>query len=172
MFSVIRRVPNILKSRISTFEKPNSLTMAAQSFSTKFEPKFFSGTGQSSTEDDFFEKVSEFVQNIKTSGNKGVLFVGENHQDPSAHQLELKILEKVFEVSKKENLKFGFSLEFYDRSGQPVLDEFLSGFFDYETFLTEIGAGAPGNHEVIFKCPSGHPICSHTVILFCFFYLS
>jgi hypothetical protein len=33
--------PNILKSRISTFEKPNSLTMAAQSFSTKFEPKFF-----------------------------------------------------------------------------------------------------------------------------------
>ena len=144
MFSTFRIIPNILKIKISNC----SFKMSSQSYSTKFEPKFFSQTGQSSSEEEFFENVSEFVRNVKISGNKGVLFIGENHQDPSAHQLELKILEKVFEISKKENLKFGFSLEFYDRSCQPVLNEFLSGFFDYETFVTEIGSGAPGNHEV------------------------
>ena len=68
-------------------------------------------------------------------------------QDPTAHHLELKILEKVFSMSQNENLKFGFSLEFYDRGSQPILDEYLSGFLDYDIFLNEVGNGAPGNHE-------------------------
>ena len=91
----------------------------------------------------------KFVQKIGTPvAQKGVLFIGENHQDPTAHQLELKLLKKVFDMSKNnEKIKFGFSLEFYNRETQPVLDEFLAGFLDYETFVEEAGTGAPGNHE-------------------------
>jgi uncharacterized iron-regulated protein len=68
-------------------------------------------------------------------------------QDPSAHHLQLKILEKVFSASQKQNLKIGFSLEFYDRGSQTILNEYLSGFLDYDAFVYEVGNAAPGNHD-------------------------
>ena len=54
--------------------------MAEHSTSSGFEPKIFTGLGQSLTEEDFEQKLSEFVKKISSSGTKGVLFLGENHQ--------------------------------------------------------------------------------------------
>jgi len=131
------------------FKHNQSLKMAQSHSTTGFEPTFYNESGQNETEEMFFENVSNFVQKIGTPvAPKGVLFIGENHQDPTAHQLELKLLKNVYELIKNnEKINFGFSLEFYNRENQPILDEFLAGFLDYETFVEEAGTGAPGNHE-------------------------
>ena len=57
--------------------------MAEHSTSSGFEPKIFTALGQSLSEEDFDLKLSEFVKKINSSGTKGVLFIGENHQVPT-----------------------------------------------------------------------------------------
>ena len=72
---------------------------------------------------------------------KNVLLIGENHSDPTAHRLEQEILERVANRKPRET---ALSLEFYDRSAQAVLDEYLLDFVDYETFIDH--GQAPHNH--------------------------
>lgn len=152
---------------ISSKNIPKTVRIMSENCSTKarprFEPHFYTGAGASLNDSEFYENVSSFVQDVKKSGSKGVLFLGENHQDPTAHTLELKILEKVFQKVVDANLKFGISLEFFDRESQPLLNEYLSGIFDYSTFLTELGSKAANNHEdykplLEFGKSSGIPI--------------
>merc|ERR1711994_485423 len=73
---------------------------------------------------------------------KNVIFLGENHKDPSSHWLELEILQRVAELKPGET---ALSLEFYDRSAQSVLDEYLLDFIDYDTFLDN--SHPPANHQ-------------------------
>ena len=54
--------------------------------------------------------------------------LGENHSDPSSHILELEILKRVADLRPGET---ALSLEFYDRSAQSVLDEYLLGLCTY-----------------------------------------
>ncbi len=81
----------------------------AQNYSTSFEPTFFTKSGGKISQDEFLESLSKFAGKVKEKGGKGVVLVGENHMDPSAHQLELKILEKVSAAAKNENLKVSIS---------------------------------------------------------------
>ena len=122
----------------------------AQNYSTHFDPKFFDKSGNDIGHDGFVANLSKFAASVKQTDAKGVVLIGENHMDPAAHRLELKILEKISAVAETEKLQFGLSLEFYDRSGQPVLDEYLAGFLDYDALMGELGSGAPHNHEVRF----------------------
>ena len=141
-----------------------------------------------------FWSFQAFADKAHADGKKSVVFVGENHEDPGAHKIELDLAKKLlcqevlifssvqhlsienwwkitnsnWEVAKIEmhsmsiclldeykyvrlwSLQNGstgrnLSLEFYERDIQPVMDEYLSGSIDYQTFLHD--SRPPANHE-------------------------
>lgn len=102
------------------------------------EPVFYQGNGNPLNKESFFAKIESNL-NIKP---KHILLLGENHSDPSAHQLELEILTRVAALKPGET---ALSLEFFDRSAQAVLDEYLLDFIDYDTFIEN--CQAPANHK-------------------------
>ena len=112
----------------------NTLTknMSAVS-STPRETTFFLGNGTK------IEK-EEFLNNIPVSKAR-VIMLGENHEDKEAHKLEFDILKK---LSETQDRKTGLSLEFYDRESQNVLNEYLGGLIDLETFVND--ARPPANY--------------------------
>ena len=55
----------------------------------------------------------------------------------------MEILKKIQDLKPGES---ALSLEFYDRSAQYVLDEYLMDFIDYDTFIEEIDHPPP-NHK-------------------------
>ncbi|CAB4055088.1 MPV17 [Lepeophtheirus salmonis] len=69
----------------------------------------------------------------KASSNQGMgcFLIGENHMDPQRLSLQQRILEK---VSCPE---LTLSLEFWDRSSQPVIHEYLSNLIDEDIFLRD-----------------------------------
>ena len=60
-----------------------------------------------------------------------VVFVGENHDDKSGHEIEKQILDGLF----NQNHALALSLEMFERDTQPVLDEYLSGYITESSFL-------------------------------------
>lgn len=102
------------------------------------EPAFFQANGTPLSKANFFTKLDSTLQ-MKP---KNVILLGENHSDPSSHWLELEILQRVAELKPGET---ALSLEFYDRSAQAVLDEYLLDFIDYDTFLEN--SHPPANHK-------------------------
>ena len=60
-----------------------------------------------------------------------VVFVGEEHDDPIAHQLELDILQGLY----TEHPKVMLSMEMFERDVQPQLNEYLDGFITEPSFL-------------------------------------
>lgn len=101
------------------------------------EPAFFQANGTPLSKVNFFDQLQSRIQ----TKPKNVILLGENHSDPSSHLLELEILKRVVEFKPGET---ALSLEFYDRSAQAVLDEYLLDFIDYETFLD--ASHPPANH--------------------------
>lgn len=91
--------------------------------------------------DSAFQKVEQFVASAGASGKKAVVFVGENHEDPSAHETELDLARRLLTGGPGSAL----SMEFYERDIQPVLDEYLNGSIDYDSFLKD--ARPPSNHS-------------------------
>jgi len=89
------------------------------------------------------EKISkpEFYSHIEQSNAK-VILVGENHEDPTAHALELELIDK---LRVDQNNRLGVSLEFWDRESQLVLDEFLAGIVSLERFIRD--SRPPANHS-------------------------
>jgi len=75
----------------------------------------------------------DFKKMVKeVSKDCDVLFVGEKHDDPKAHFVEIEILKKLFE--KKEG-KIILSLEMFERDVQNVLDNYLEETIDEAEFL-------------------------------------
>jgi len=122
--------------------------------------RFYDGhSGVTLDRADFLARAADF--------QRGVLLVGENHEDPAAHRLELNLLTALIQKAKNSpmlkdtkqeqqqysinetlsslpNHSLALSLEFYDREAQTVLDEYLKGFVDVDTFLQN--ARPPHNH--------------------------
>jgi len=96
-------------------------------------PTFFLGGGQSIKKSEFLERICQ------TSAR--VVFIGENHEDKTAHDLELEILQKLGETKGRTT---ALSLEFYDRESQTVLNEYLRDQVSLDTFLSD--SKPPGNH--------------------------
>jgi len=95
------------------------------------EPKYFLGCGKSIGSNDFFDKL--------VCPQSNVIFVGENHEDPAAHKLELDILNSL----REDGEKLGISLEFWDREAQQVTDEYMMGVVSEANFLED--SRPPGN---------------------------
>eukprot|EP00088_Acartia_fossae_P015208 TRINITY_DN1829_c0_g1_i8.p1 TRINITY_DN1829_c0_g1~~TRINITY_DN1829_c0_g1_i8.p1 ORF type:complete len:304 (-),score=22.47 TRINITY_DN1829_c0_g1_i8:84-995(-) len=97
---------------------------AAKMSTSQRETTFFLGNGNKIDKETFLEKIAD--------SKAKVIMVGENHEDSTAHQLELDILIK---LNNARTNKTGLSLEFYDRESQIVLNEYLSGMLDVDTWL-------------------------------------
>ena len=105
------------------------------------EPAIFQANGVPLNKSSFFDKLESRLQ-MKP---KNVIFLGENHSDPSSHILELEILKRVADLRPGET---ALSLEFYDRSAQSVLDEYLLGsctVWISNVVPAEIVRGPPGD---------------------------
>lgn len=102
--------------------------------------EFFDGkSGDKLDKDGFFNRVLDFRAKCEKAQKKSVILIGENHDDSASRMIQLKVL-KSFQTSPS----IAFSLEFYERDIQPVLDEYLDGVIDYDTFLGD--SRPPSNH--------------------------
>lgn len=92
-----------------------------------------------------------------------VVIVGETHDDPVAHQLELYLLMKLQQLSRPCRL----SLEMFERDIQPVMDEYLAGCIRERDLLQDARPWA--NYEsdyrplVEFAKASGLPVLAANV---------
>jgi uncharacterized iron-regulated protein len=60
-----------------------------------------------------------------------VVFLGEQHDDPNTHRLELAVLEGL----TRRRVPLVLALEMFERDVQPVLDQYLAGKITEEQFL-------------------------------------
>jgi uncharacterized iron-regulated protein len=107
--------------------------------------RIFTGAGQPATMDDI----------VQAMGANQVVFVGETHDDPTAHMLELELLKTATEAyagpaqavgdgatgthdgqaKSDEGRPLALSLEFFERDVQLPLDEYLAGLISESSFL-------------------------------------
>lgn len=60
-----------------------------------------------------------------------VIYIGENHNDPQHHQIQLDIIKTIFE--RHPDVTVG--MEMFDHTYQPILDQWSSGELDQDLFL-------------------------------------
>jgi uncharacterized iron-regulated protein len=83
---------------------------------------------------------------VAAMGHHDVVFVGETHDDPTAHMLEAELLRRAWrryaapDSAGADPRTLALSLEFFPRDVQPILDEYLGGLITEESFLD---AGRP-----------------------------
>lgn len=85
--------------------------------------RLYDGTGQSLNWDDLASRVAD----------ADVIFVGESHNDPVAHHIELAVLEEALALDRPVSA----SLEMFTRDVQGVIDEYLAGLISERLFLAE-----------------------------------
>ena len=86
--------------------------------------KVFTGTG----------KKSDYSDIIKEAGKADVIFIGELHDNPVAHWLELEITKDVF-AEKGKNLILG--AEMFETDNQLLIDEYFSDIIKEASFEKE-----------------------------------
>ena len=75
-------------------------------------------------------------QVITAIGKSDIVFLGENHDDATAHYLQAEILRKVFENYAK-NRRVTLSMEMFERDVQTVIDEYLKDLITEKKFLDD-----------------------------------
>ena len=75
-------------------------------------------------------------QIINSVGRSDTVFLGENHDDSTAHYLQAEILKKTLE-SYGKNKKVTLSMEMFERDVQIVLDEYLKDLITEKKFLDD-----------------------------------
>jgi uncharacterized iron-regulated protein len=90
------------------------------------EYRVFTGAGQPATLEDV----------VAAMGASEVVFVGETHDDPTGHALELELLSRAHLVYGSSR-PLALSLEFFQRDVQPILDEYLADVITEKAFLDD-----------------------------------
>ena len=75
----------------------------------------------------------DFESMLADLARADVVFVGEQHDDPNTHRLELAIVEGL--LRRRAPIVIG--MEMFERDVQPVLDQYLAGTIPEEQFLKE-----------------------------------
>ncbi len=75
-----------------------------------------------------FEEMMEDLRRAR------IVYVGETHINRAHHDIQLKVLQGLFE--KNRSVRVG--MEMFDRSYQSVLDQWSNGGFNEETFLKKV----------------------------------
>jgi uncharacterized iron-regulated protein len=101
---------------------------------TVYEPgeyRVFTGAGQPASLDDIVAAMAAHQ----------VVFIGETHDDPTAHMLQARLLERARESygapspADRAPRPMALSLEFFERDVQLVLDEYLADLIAESAFL-------------------------------------
>lgn len=71
---------------------------------------------------------------IASADKNDVIFLGEEHDDPTGHSLETEIFKRLVEKYEGKR-KVILSLEMFERDVQTVVDEYLSGLISEQHFL-------------------------------------
>jgi len=89
--------------------------------------------------------VIDFEGLLARCADARVVTLGENHDDPATHQIELAMLEGLH----RHHPDLVFSMEMFERDVQDVLDQYLSGDLMEHEF---IAASRPwGNYETDYR---------------------
>jgi len=84
-------------------------------------------------------KPATLDQVVEAIAANEVVFVGETHNDETAHLIERQLLEQTFarlaQGSKDHNDRLALSLEMFERDVQTPLDEYLAGLITEPQFL-------------------------------------
>jgi len=97
------------------------------------EYRVFTGAGEPASIDDIVAEM----------GRHQVVFIGEAHDDPTGHWLEVELLERAYQTygaatsSDSPPRTVALSLEFFQRDVQPILDEYLADLITEKAFLAD-----------------------------------
>lgn len=72
------------------------------------------------------------TQMLDVAGTARIVYVGESHDNPASHRLELQVLKG---LAERHPGRLALGMEMFTRSQQPVLDEWVAGALDEKTFL-------------------------------------
>ncbi len=93
-------------------------------------------------------KPAAFDDIVKAIGETDVVFLGEQHDDATAHALQMQIFKAVFEKYAKER-RVTLSLEMFERDVQTVLDEYLNDLISETHFISS--SRAWGNYKTDYR---------------------
>jgi uncharacterized iron-regulated protein len=94
------------------------------------EYRVFTGSGEPTTLEDV----------VAAMGRHDVVFIGETHDDPTAHMLEAELLARAWQTyagvpgDGEASRRVALSLEFFERDVQLVLDEYLADLITEPAF--------------------------------------
>jgi uncharacterized iron-regulated protein len=74
------------------------------------------------------------AQMMAVAGDARVVYVGETHDNPASHRLELQTLQG---LEERHPGKVALGMEMFVRSQQPVLDQWVAGKLDEKSFLKQ-----------------------------------
>ncbi|HBG08323.1 MAG: hypothetical protein A2075_20230 [Geobacteraceae bacterium GWC2_58_44] len=74
------------------------------------------------------------AQMLEMAGDARVVYIGETHDNPASHLLELQTLQG---LEKRHPGKVALGMEMFTRSQQPVLDRWVAGELEEKAFIKE-----------------------------------
>ena len=74
---------------------------------------------------------TDFESMLADLGRADVVFVGEQHDDPNTHRVELAVLEGL----ARRQPRLILAMEMFERDAQPALDDYAAGSSSEEQFL-------------------------------------
>jgi uncharacterized iron-regulated protein len=74
------------------------------------------------------------AQMLAVAGDSRIVYVGETHDNPASHRLELQLLQG---LAERHPGRLALGMEMFVRSQQPVLDRWVAGLLDEKAFLKE-----------------------------------
>jgi uncharacterized iron-regulated protein len=77
------------------------------------------------------KRLSDFEAMVAELSRADVVFIGEQHDDPGTHRLEIAILEGI--ARRRSNVIV--AVEMFERDVQPHLDDYLAGKISEQEFL-------------------------------------
>lgn len=113
-----------MKTFVSAFIFIFMLTFSGFGQANEANYRVFDAKGNSSS----LEKI------LEAAGQADVVFLGEQHDDATAHALELQIFKAAFEKYGKER-KVALSMEMFERDVQVVVNEYLNNLISESHFL-------------------------------------
>ena len=74
------------------------------------------------------------AQMFAVAGDARIVYLGETHDNPASHRLEVQLLEA---LAERHPGRQALGMEMFSRDQQPVLDRWVQGLLDEKTFLRE-----------------------------------
>jgi uncharacterized iron-regulated protein len=74
------------------------------------------------------------AQMFAVAGDARIVYLGETHDNPASHRLEVQLLEA---LAKRHPGRQALGMEMFSRAQQPTLDRWVAGLLDEKAFLKE-----------------------------------